>query len=284
MGNGESQVPVDPTDQMRVTGEIRISVHGARRTGKTSLLRRMQNLKFDREYEPTPAMQSIRIMWNSITYPDEFLRVEVWDVVDQALPSESEIKVVAPDAGSVDTFSRADGVVIMYDPSRPETVEFAASLISTCPENMPILVVSNFLDLRQNAPKIDDMLLQYMERVVHVQVSLKTNKGLEIIAKWLDQALLYNKRKYYEALYKRTNIELEELADNVRRLASGSQRPKYAEEKKQSTDEEPTAESDLKQDEQQNRPELATLLTPAAVMQEEEEEHAEEEEEEEACE
>lgn len=294
MGSGESQVSqTDPINQMRVTGEIRISVHGARRTGKTALLRRMQNLPFQQEYEPTPSMQSIRLMWRSITYPAEFLRVEVWDVVDQALPSEesAEIKVIAPDAGSVDTFSRADGVIIIYDPMRPETVEFAARLIAVCPAEMPIILISNFLDLRENAPKVDEMLLQYMERVVHVQVSLKTNKGLPVVAKWLDQALLYSKRKYYEALYKRTETELEEHAENVRRMTGSVQKTpvqKSVGEDKPSPEEPAPDRTDRNDDECKNRPELAVLLAPVAEIVPGEEESVnqqeEEEEEEEACE
>ena len=220
MGSGESKslAPGAGDQSARVTTQILITIHGARNTGKTSLVRRMKNEDFDKSYKPTPSIQSSQIIWHSLTYPNEYIRVDVWDVVDEALeePSESELRVAPPDASTVDTFSRADGIIVMYDPSRRDTVTSAVATIASCPPDIPIIVIANFLDQRGNKPVTHPMIMQYMERIVHVNVSVRSNKGLPVVAKWLDEALLFSRFKYYEAQVKAMNGQMLELAETIR--------------------------------------------------------------------
>lgn len=59
-------------------------MRGARRVGKTALLRRLQGLPHAAEYVPTPEIQTATFNW---TYKssDDKIEVEVWDVVDRAI-------------------------------------------------------------------------------------------------------------------------------------------------------------------------------------------------------
>ena len=223
MGNWESEVQSSAGDSSpRVTTQILIPIHGARNTGKTSLVRRMRNEDFSKAYKPTPSIQSSQITWHSLTYRGECVRVEVWDVVDEALDeySESELKVAPPDASTVDTFTRADGIIVMYDPARRDTVVSAAATIASCPPDIPIIVVANFLDRRGNKPVTHPMIMQYMERIVHVNVSVRSNKGLPVVAKWLDEAVLYSRYKCYHAQVKAMTEEMAELAETIRVTSS----------------------------------------------------------------
>jgi len=75
---------------------VKIVVRGARKTGKTSLLHRLQGKPFLAEYTPTPEISTAFVNW---TYKnsDERIRVEVWDTVDRILADELAIGKVDDD-------------------------------------------------------------------------------------------------------------------------------------------------------------------------------------------
>jgi hypothetical protein len=66
---------------------VKVVVRGARRTGKTSLMHRLQGKPFSSEYTPSKEIDTAFINW---TYKnsDDKIKVEVWDVVDTVLEDE----------------------------------------------------------------------------------------------------------------------------------------------------------------------------------------------------
>ena len=65
-------------------------MRGARKTGKSALLGRLQGKPFEPEYTPSPEIATAFIKW-SYKSSDDKIRVEVWDVVDRTLAEESAV-------------------------------------------------------------------------------------------------------------------------------------------------------------------------------------------------
>ena len=63
---------------------------GDRSTGKSSLWRRLQGLRFNPHHEPTPQIQISHINWVYKSHEDN-VKVEVWDVVDKGFVRKCSI-------------------------------------------------------------------------------------------------------------------------------------------------------------------------------------------------
>ncbi|OHT03549.1 hypothetical protein TRFO_29040 [Tritrichomonas foetus] len=219
MGVEESSIPIGSTKlvinpSVPITGQITIAVHGKRKVGKTSLIQKMKNCDLNPQYIPTKTMEATEFYWNPIRHPDETIKITVWDVVDQALkiPSEtSNLNVVLPDANTVDTFTTTDGIIILYDPDDEATADYAAKIISSSPQKLPILCLANFLDRRKMIKKVPENLLPFMDRIIHVQTSIFSNRGLPVVAEWLDKPLLYSQEKYYIQLVANAEKEMNDF-------------------------------------------------------------------------
>ena len=81
-----------------IAAAVKVVLRGARRTGKTSLVQRLQGKAFSAtEYKPSPEISTSYI--NNWTYKnsDDKIRVEVWDVVDTVLADELNVGTVDDD-------------------------------------------------------------------------------------------------------------------------------------------------------------------------------------------
>ncbi|EAY05456.1 hypothetical protein TVAG_286340 [Trichomonas vaginalis G3] len=205
-----------PKQRQQVAHQILIVIRGARKTGKTNLLARMKGLQFIDQYKPTPIMQATELIWTPISSPNDKIKIVVWDVVDHALklPNVPEGKEL-PDATTVDTFSRADGVVIIYDPRDEESARYALSVVNEAPEHLPKILVANFLDQFQEPPKIHPILEGVKDKIFHLNASMKSNAGLSEIAKWLDLPLHISLKKLYENLIVSANQELDSIKEEL---------------------------------------------------------------------
>lgn len=215
MGADESSIPigsyrVNINPSIPISDQITIAVHGKRKVGKTSLIHKMLDIPLSWQYIPTPTMEATEFCWKSIRHPDEIIKITVWDVVDCALKDNENSNIILPDAQTVDTLKTADGIIILYDPDIEETADYAISIIEKSPENLPIICLANFLDRRKMMKKIPDKFDKYNERIVHVQSSIYSHRGLQNVAEWLDIPLLYNREKYF---MKRSEIAEAEIND-----------------------------------------------------------------------
>lgn len=215
MGADESSIPIgsnriniNPT--IPISDQITIAVHGRRKVGKTTLIRKMLDLPLSMRYIPTPTMEATEFCWKSERHPDEIIKITIWEVVDRALKNNSSSDILLPDAQTVDTLTTSDGIIILYDPNNEETADYAVSIIEKAPEKLPIICLANFLDRRKMIKKIPDKFDKYNERIVHAQAAIYFNKGLKNLAEWLDVPLLYNREKSF---MKRAEIADEEIND-----------------------------------------------------------------------
>ena len=175
----------------------------------------MLDIPLSRQYIPTPTMEATEFCWKSIRHPDETIKITIWDVVDNALKENNNTNIILPDAQTVDTLTTPDGIIILYDPDNVETVDYAVSIIKKAPEKIPIICLANFLDRRKMIKKELDKFAQFSGRIVHVQTSIYSNRGLQNVAEWLDIPLLYNREKYF---MKCTEIAVAEINDFDKRF------------------------------------------------------------------
>ncbi|ORZ12921.1 hypothetical protein BCR41DRAFT_97728 [Lobosporangium transversale] len=208
---------------------VKIIIRGDIRTGKTSFFERLQGLPFrnEREYRTTKQIQVANIPWQ---YPHtkDIIKVEVWDVVDKGIQSGdlkasggSSLKIdnntpssptkaksaqdteVAPhaafalDASTIDVYRNTDGVILLYDNSKPWTIDYAARTLADIPTNIPVLFLRNFSDdshIKTIVPSevVEALMNEYnairrrhpcspANLIRHLNTSMKTGLGLKEI-------------------------------------------------------------------------------------------------------
>ncbi|KAH0793002.1 hypothetical protein GPJ56_003053 [Histomonas meleagridis] len=90
----------------------------------------------------------------------------------------------------------------MIDHRSQESINYAEKIISQAPEDIQIIVFSNFYDDHSTRPLIPEPLVYYLKRFSYVAGSLKTNSGLKELFNWLQLPLLSTKRKVYSTLFR----------------------------------------------------------------------------------
>ncbi|KAH0792113.1 rab-like protein 6 [Histomonas meleagridis] len=193
--------------------ELLIVVRGMRRTGKSTLITCMRGLDFNEEYTATPHLEATEFLWK--TPQGENVNITSWDVVEKALlPVDAHEKFDCPDSTTIDTFKRADGLIIMIDHRFPDTVTLAVNILKEAPPSIPILIFSNFMDVDNSDPTIPIPLREYIGRYFYVPGSLKLSQGLSMIASWLNLPLISSKKRMYYNLFKSLESDLEvKIAD-----------------------------------------------------------------------
>ena len=101
MGNKQSQTTEERARHVRLMEDrlrekfrdgcnfnLKVIVRGARKTGKTSLLNRLQGLQMPNAYIPTPEIRIGTINWCGSTNASDSIKVEAWDVVDNGIMKE----------------------------------------------------------------------------------------------------------------------------------------------------------------------------------------------------
>lgn len=208
MGNEQGRPLQSSTPIEHFDYEALIVVRGTRRSGKSTLVRRMKGQGFEANYEPTPGLEAIEIPWR--TNRDMSVKIRVWDVVEHYLTDKSSTPL--PDATTVDTLKRANGLIILIDSRDPESVDLAVELVSGAPEDLQVCIFSNFIDEAETVkPVIPDKLQQEIGRFFFIPGSLKTNQGLIELAKWLELPMTAAKRKMYADLFRATDEDLRTL-------------------------------------------------------------------------
>ena len=150
---------------------MKVVLRGARRSGKTSLVRRLQGLPLQEEYEPTPEIQTATIRW-AYKSSDDKIEVEVWDVVDRVLSNgagqDEDDDDDAPaglsgaaakrggradsssalDAEHIDVYRGCQSVVVVVDMRSKEQWEHGKSIIKGIPLDSSILIAFTSLNAR----------------------------------------------------------------------------------------------------------------------------------------
>lgn len=226
MGAEESQLPLGSyksqlaNESGPVNCQITIALHGKRGMGKSCLINRMRNVDVSPTYTPTPMMESIDFRWNLSTKRDYPVRVILWEVVEKAIrPDDLDPEIPLPDATTVDTYTRSDGIIVLYNPDDDESAKYAVSVVNNAPDEIPILVIANFLDRRKFEEKCHPMMEFVASRIIHVQASVLGLRGLVPVAKWLDHAILFHQKQHYKSLVNSTIAEMRDLRDELRNMS-----------------------------------------------------------------
>lgn len=220
----ESSIPVGSSkssqgNEQKLTGQMIIALHGSRKMGKTSIIHKMKNKPFITNYTPTPTMQSSDFVWKPLLKDNENIKITVWDIVPEAIrDSETDPNITLPDATNVDTYGHADGVMVIYNPRIEESVDYAISIIQAAPQELPIALLANFLDQRQNHAEYHHKLKPYQDRICHIQTSMQSNQGLVAVAKWLELPFLYSRKTIYETSFKAKELEMDLLSNHIQNL------------------------------------------------------------------
>eukprot|EP00277_Geminigera_cryophila_P004203 CAMPEP_0179419172 /NCGR_PEP_ID=MMETSP0799-20121207/8448_1 /TAXON_ID=46947 /ORGANISM="Geminigera cryophila, Strain CCMP2564" /LENGTH=336 /DNA_ID=CAMNT_0021192609 /DNA_START=18 /DNA_END=1025 /DNA_ORIENTATION=+ len=196
---------------------MKILIRGQRKTGKTQLLRRLQALPFLPDYTPTPEISTAHLIW-TCPATNEKVKVEFWDVVDKGIqpdqmwagvtggkggenvqsqkPSEQE-KVVLLDADTIDVYRGCDGVILLHDPSRPETLAYSLGLLKDMKPDIPVILVANFADSRKYAvTKEVSTAVKKRERSATISACSKDGFGVDLVRDFLTVPFIAIKQRY----------------------------------------------------------------------------------------
>mmetsp|Transcript_14741 Transcript_14741/g.17247 ORF Transcript_14741/g.17247 Transcript_14741/m.17247 type:complete len:324 (-) Transcript_14741:40-1011(-) len=232
---------------------MKIVIRGDRKSGKSSLLRRLQGLSLSETYRATPEIECQVINWS---YKNDFVKIDFWDTVDVGLTIdgtsfESIGTVVDPDklagiprnadgtgshkvglldARIVNPYLGAHGVVVIFNPYTQDSLEYIRSICENVPQHLPILLLSNFADLKSKHGKSEvskDELKQlcsnlrvgsserhdlhgHVHRTVHfLEASLKTGSGMKALYEYLRIPFLHFRKAETKSLLKRLCSELQ---------------------------------------------------------------------------
>eukprot|EP00756_Hemistasia_phaeocysticola_P063389 Hpha_TRINITY_DN685_c0_g1::TRINITY_DN685_c0_g1_i1::g.21202::m.21202 len=159
-----SIVPIDGNMQARLSRGVKynmkIVIRGARGTGKSALLQRLQGHPYEPVYVKSPQIQAATVRWCSRPSErgggeGEPVKLEVWDVVDEGFQTpEMERQRKAPkgvppqvaDASNVDVYRGAHGVIFMIDCRKEESLEYVRRELPRVPRDVLVLVCRNFAD------------------------------------------------------------------------------------------------------------------------------------------
>lgn len=195
-----SSPPRKPKSPSSFFHEILIVIHGARKTGKSSLLRRMNAENFIPQYTPTRFMQATELFWHPVSRQSDTVKITVWDVVDKAIQANPEVKrnKELPDASTVDTISRADGVIVLYDPRVEESIYYALDVVDRTPKDKPLIILANFSDEIKSPEEVHPLMKECAMSRFHLAASMKMNTGLAELATWLDLPLNVSLERMYK--------------------------------------------------------------------------------------
>ncbi|KAF9175271.1 hypothetical protein BGX20_007108 [Mortierella sp. AD010] len=235
--------PIHASFNKGIPLNMKIIIRGDIRTGKTSL------------------------------YTKDIIKVEIWDVVDKGVqagelnacsgsntgdplkidngpisPSKVKSSNLVPhagfslDASTIDVYRNTDGVIILYDISKPWTFDFAAKTLADVPLNMPVLILSNFSDDSHPRPVIESERIETLMQehndvrrkhicapanlVRHLNTSMKTGLGLKEIHESFGIPFLNVLRETHRKQFEQKTREINKLLQSLDGHSHGrSRRP-----------------------------------------------------------
>eukprot|EP01130_Rhizamoeba_saxonica_P011447 TRINITY_DN4757_c2_g1_i4.p1 TRINITY_DN4757_c2_g1~~TRINITY_DN4757_c2_g1_i4.p1 ORF type:complete len:475 (-),score=123.28 TRINITY_DN4757_c2_g1_i4:582-1874(-) len=245
---------------------MKIIIRGAKKTGKSSMWNRLIGRSFTEEYTPTPQIQKRDIDWNYKVTHDR-IKVEVWDVVDNALEEFADTIITMPDinkkdikngshslglldATTIDVMRGCNAVVIMVNPQKYRTWKYAKRAIKDIPKHISVLILLNFSDLdgfREVATdEVDQFCNEKGSHINYVDTSMKNCYGLKAVKSFLNIPFLVMQRKYIQEQLDTNEIELNASLNEFEVLSKEQDYEEYKDfiEKKKNKPETPSTPKD----------------------------------------
>jgi hypothetical protein len=203
-----------------ITYQLRVIIRGDRETGKSCLLKRLQGGDFNEKHEETQQIQVAHINWNYKT-TNEVVLVEVWDVVDKAKQNEGGQKLL--DASDVDVYQGASAVILLIDPTREWTLEYAKRELKNIASPIDILLLCNFRDSPAVQRVVSEREIQHFlrsqpENVRYLECSLKNGFGLKHFYSFLNLPFLKHKIATLNSQLKQCKVELSAAEQEIELL------------------------------------------------------------------
>lgn len=184
---------MNPNLAKHASSELLILIRGGKRTGKTSLLKRMSGRPFSEEYEPSTITQTTTIKWRPQSGQSNIVSITLLDVVSMN-PHLTTTAHGSP-----------QGIIVMYDPRDSESVNYAVQVIENVPMSIPISLLTNFQDLI--TADLHPLLRPFTNRCYPISSSMITNLGLSELSHWLELPLSLNIFSAYSKLLNYSNKE-----------------------------------------------------------------------------
>jgi len=221
---------------------LKILVRGARGSGKTRLLLRLQGKNPPAElqkYQPTPEIQVVHAHWRN-SFSNDTVKVEAWDVVDEALSEEDngflraeQLDPDAPaglplrmsrrcllDSSLIDIHRGADGVIILHDARSQDSWAFARKILEETPEPLPVLILRNFFDAPDaihNDGTYEVIAQSQLETarcfLRQIDCNLTGTRGLKEVFSFIAIPFLLKRKMYFESKLRECEDWLQELQD-----------------------------------------------------------------------
>lgn len=177
--------------------QLLISIRGAKKTGKSSLQKRMCGKAVPETYTPTSITQTRTTHWTPRGKVGSTVTLTLLDVVS------SNARVTATAHGM------PHGVIVLYDPRDQESVNYAHQVIEETPRSIPIALLTNFQDVI--TADLHPLFRNYSERCYCISSSMVTNLGLAELAHWLELPLALNVYNAYHTLHTSCDREITRL-------------------------------------------------------------------------
>lgn len=165
---------------------MKVVIRGSGSVGKTSLWRRLQGLSIRRNYSDDE-IECATINWAPRS-SSEVTKVDVWDS-DSSTPSE-------------EAYSKAHAVLLLVDPARSETIDYAVSELSKIPDECSVVILLNFKDLRaqddERRKSVETAVFGMREDLAIFEASMVNCFGLALLYDYL--ALPFGRLKLAQQL------------------------------------------------------------------------------------
>ena len=138
---------------------MKIIIRGSRKTGKTTLFKRLQGDPFIATYNETPEIQISQIHWEQKN-SDDYSKIDIWDVDDGYLPSNRDDtsndssqskhgkhRYQPLDSKAVDVYKNTNLVIFLIDPFSQKSFDYVKRIYEEVPLSICILIILNFKDL-----------------------------------------------------------------------------------------------------------------------------------------
>lgn len=190
-------VIMNPRLPQIAASELLVMIRGSKKTGKTSLMRRMSGQKFFDDYEPSSITQTTKVQWKPANNPDNVVTLTILDVVS------NNPHLTASAQGT------PQGIIILYDPQDTDSIFYAQQVAQQTPTSIPIAILANFQD--RLTTEIHPTLKEFSNRCYFIATSMTTNLGLAELSHWLELPLSISVFHAYNKLHTFASKEVKRL-------------------------------------------------------------------------